>query len=143
ENPTITNDLTGASATGLDSLTIRVAVVQPVGQEILVTLADDKGKSATVTASDYTDALYNFPRPKGEGRPLIDNPDDVPLVGDTVVNVMNMVAIPLKAFDGIDLTKLKKLKLTFPKEWGKVAITDIELQNLGREKPQQEVAAKM
>jgi hypothetical protein len=31
-------------------------------------------------------------------------------------------------------TNLKQLKLNFPKESGKVAITDMELQNLGREK---------
>ena len=53
---------------------------------------------------------------------------------------MNMVAIPLKAFEGIDLTSLKELKLVFPKESGKVAITDIELQNLGRDKPAQKLA---
>ncbi|UXN65600.1 hypothetical protein N8E89_08310 [Phyllobacterium sp. A18/5-2] len=56
--------------------------------------------------------------------------------------LLNMVAIPLRAFEGVDMTKLKELKLTFPKESGKVAITDIELQNLGREKPAETVVAK-
>ncbi|UGY10352.1 hypothetical protein [Phyllobacterium pellucidum] len=136
DGPTITNDLAGISAEGFDSLTFRIAVAQPVGQEVLVTLTDGKGKSATVTASEFTDALYNFPRPKGDGRPMVDHPADTPLIGDTFVNVLSMVAIPLKAFDSIDTTNLKELKLAFPKEWGKVAITDIELQNLGRDNPE-------
>jgi len=34
------------------------------------------------------------------------------------------------------------LKLAFPKASGKVAITDIELQNLGREKPDPTVVAR-
>lgn len=138
---TIVTDLTGISAKGNDSLTFRIAVVRPMGQEVLVTLTDSSGKSATVTASDFSDALYNGPRPKGNGRPLADHPDDK-IWSDKVPQLLNMVAIPLKAFEGIDTTSLKELKLVFPKESGKVAITDIELQNLGREKPDQAVAAR-
>jgi hypothetical protein len=73
---------------------------------------------------------------------MVDHPDDTKWV-EKVPQLLNMVAIPLKAFEGVDTNNLKELKLVFPKESGKVAITDIELQNLGREKTeQQKVAAK-
>jgi len=140
-NAVMTTDLTGISAKGTDSLTFRIAVIRPIGQEMLVTLADSAGKTATVTASDFSDALYNLPRPKGDERPMVDHSDDGRWT-EQVPQLLNMVAIPLKAFEGVDTTSLKELKLVFPKESGKVAITDIELQNLGREKVEQTVAAK-
>ncbi len=123
----------------MDSITFRIAVVQPMGQEVYVTLTDTAGKSATVTANDFSDALYNTPRKMGDGIPLVDHIDDVQWIGK-LRQVMNMVAIPLKAFEGVDTNNLKELKLVFPKESGKVAITDIELQNLGRDKPAQKLA---
>ncbi|MBB3148295.1 dienelactone hydrolase [Phyllobacterium trifolii] len=138
-NAVIKTDLTGLSAKGMDSLTFRIAVVHPIGQEVLVTLTDNAGKTATVTASDFSDALYNTPRKMGDGIPLVDHIDDEQWIGK-LRQLLNMVAIPLKAFEGIDLTSLKELKLVFPKESGKVAITDIELQNLGRDKPAQKLA---
>ncbi|MCX8278631.1 hypothetical protein OSJ77_00315 [Phyllobacterium sp. 0TCS1.6C] len=116
-----------------DSLTFRIAVVRPIGQEVEVTLTDGAGKSATVEASDFSDALYNAPRPKGEGRPRIDDPRDKPFGDGNVSSLLNMVAIPLKAFAGIDLNNLKELKLTFPKESGKVALADIQFQTFGRD----------
>ncbi|TXR46454.1 hypothetical protein FVA77_24885 [Phyllobacterium endophyticum] len=142
-NAAITTDITGMSAKDLDSLTFRVAVVHPVGQEIIATLTDGSGKRATVTASDFSNALYNSPRLKGESRPLIDHPDDAYWATKKELPIlMNMVAIPLAAFEGVDTNNLKELKLVFPKESGKVAITDIELQNLGRDKPAQKLAGK-
>ena len=139
------SDLAGVSAAGYDSLTFRVAVAYPMGQEVLVTLTDTAGKTATVTASDFSDALYNVPRPKADGRPMVNHPDDATLVGEINTLVLNMVAIPLKAFKGIDSASLKELKMVFPKgsgddESGKAAITDIEFQNLEREKSGQTVA---
>jgi len=136
------NPVDSMSAESYDNLTFRVAVVRPMGQEVLVTLTDSAGKTATITASDFTDALYNAPRPKGASRPMVDDPRDVSYASGQVKMLMNMVAIPLKAFTGVDRTKLKELKLVFPKASGKVAITDIELQNLGREKPAQKLAAR-
>jgi dienelactone hydrolase len=139
----IVTDLTGLSAKRMDSLTFRIGVVRPTGQEVLVTLTDSAGKSSTLTASDFSDALYNAPRPKADGRPLEDHPDDVAFADEGhAKGLMNMVAIPLKAFEGVDTNNLKELKLVFPKESGKVAITDIELQNLGRDKPAQKLAGK-
>ncbi len=138
-NAAIKTDLAGLSAKGMDSITFRIAVVQPIGQEVYVTLTDTAGKSATVTASDFSDALYNTPRKMGDGIPLVDHIDDVQWIGK-LRQVMNMVAIPLNAFEGVDTNNLKELKLVFPKESGKVAITDIELQNLGRDKPAQKLA---
>ncbi|MCO4317067.1 hypothetical protein M8997_007720 [Phyllobacterium sp. 21LDTY02-6] len=130
---TLTNDLLGISAAPHDTLSFRIAVVRPMGQEVLVTLTDGAGKSATIEASDFSDALYNAPRTKAEGRPMIDDPIDEPYSGGQVKILLNMVAIPLKAFTGIDLNNLKELKLTFPKESGKVALADIQFQTFGRD----------
>jgi hypothetical protein len=140
-NASIVTDLKGLSARGMDSLTFRIGVVRPMGQEVLVTLTDTAGRTSTLTASDFSNALYNAPRPKADGRPLKDHPDDLPFAYKGEVKIlMNMVAIPLKAFEGVDTNNLKELKLVFPKDGGKVAITDIQLQNLGREKPAQKLA---
>ena len=140
-NPSIVTDLKGLSAKRMDSLTFRIGVVRPMGQEVLVTLTDRAGKTSTLTASDFSSALYNAPRPKADGRPLKDHPDDEAFANDGHVKIlMNMVAIPLAAFEGVDTNNLKTLKLVFPKESGKVAITDIELQNLGREETAQKLA---
>ncbi|SDP30339.1 Chlorophyllase enzyme [Phyllobacterium sp. YR620] len=155
----ITTDLTGLSGKDYDALTFRIAVVRPMGQEVLVTLTDSTGKAATLTASDFTNALYNAPRKKPDSLPptdtgtsstspmavpqtipLLDDPADKPYSEGKVKILMNMVAFPLAAFEGVDPTKLKELKLVFPKESGKVAITDIELQNFGRDKPASDLA---
>ncbi|WP_206607253.1 hypothetical protein [Rhizobium tubonense] len=139
-NASVTTDLGGSSAAGYDYLTFRIAVVRPFGQEVEVTLTDTAGHEAKIPASDYSDALYNAPRPRAEGMPMVDDNSDTPFNDGQVRELLNMVAIPLKAFQGIDTTKLKQLKLSFPRESGKIAITDIELQNFGRDKPQSTVA---
>lgn len=138
----VVTDLSGLSAKGTDTLTFRIAVVRPIGQEALVTLTDSAGRAATLTASDFSDALYNAPRPKADGLPLKDDLRDAPFAEDQGNLLLNMVTIPLKAFEGVDTNNLKELKLMFPKESGKVAITDIELQNLGRDKPAQQLVRK-
>ncbi|EJM99571.1 hypothetical protein [Phyllobacterium sp. YR531] len=131
---TITNDLLGTSADSHDTLSFRLAVVRPMGQEVLVTLTDSAGKEATIEASEFSGAVYNAPRTKAEGRPLIDDPIDKPYSSGQTKMLLNMVAIPLKAFVGVDTTQLKELKLTFPKESGKVALADIQFQTFGRDK---------
>ncbi|UXN61599.1 alpha/beta hydrolase family protein [Phyllobacterium zundukense] len=172
----ITTDLKDLSTKDFDSLTFRIAVVRPMGQEVLVKLTDTAGKSATVTASNFTNALYAPRRKAGDAPfpetppavasigqpdpalgisvtavsigqpdpkkdiPFLDHMADAPYANGQVKILMNMVAIPLKAFEGIDLEHLKELKLAFPKESGKVAITDIELQNFGREQRLAEIA---
>ncbi|WP_155810876.1 hypothetical protein [Phyllobacterium sp. UNC302MFCol5.2] len=138
----IATDLKGLSAKSYDTLTFRIAVVRPTGQEVNVTLTDKSGKAATVAASAFTDALYNVPRKMEKGLPMIDDPRDAPFADRKMASLLNMVAIPLKAFGGIDMTGLKELKLSFPKESGKVAVTDIELQNFSREAPLSTVARK-
>lgn len=157
KEPSIITDLKGLSAKRMDSLTFRIGVVRPMGQEVYVTLTDSAGKTATLTASDFSNATYNAPRKKSDEKPavthldgsedkkdtsipMVDHPDDVPFADGQVKILMNMVAIPLKAFEGVDTNNLQTLKLVFPKESGKVAITDIELQNFGREKPSQKLA---
>ncbi|MBB3235654.1 hypothetical protein [Phyllobacterium endophyticum] len=195
-NASIVAELKDLSANDYDSLTFRVAVVRPMGQEVLVTLTDTANRSYTITASDFTNALYNAPRAKtypfrqvpvanastgsrnpdeatrsmidltgqqaafevpstivvktkpepervpdpASDIPLLDHKDDAPYANGQVKMLLNMVAIPLKAFRGVDLAHLKELKLAFPKESGKVAITDIELQNFGRDQRIAEIA---
>jgi dienelactone hydrolase len=129
----IGTDLKGASAAAYDSLTFRVAVVRPAGQEVAVTLTDTKGKTATVNASDFSDALYLEPKAKGEGRPLVDDANDDQYANNgTPVSLLNMVAIPLAAFKGVDKTSLARVEFTMPKAAGMIAFTDLEFQNLGR-----------
>ncbi|MGQ5525547.1 alpha/beta hydrolase family protein [Chitinimonas sp. PSY-7] len=129
---TFVTNLQGMSAVTYDALTFRVAVIRPMGQEIAVTLTDTAGRTATVTASDFSDALYLAPKPKRDGLPMTDAPDDILFANGSVVQLLNMVAIPLKAFPGVDHNSLKELKLVFPKAAGKAALTDIEFQHLGR-----------
>jgi hypothetical protein len=43
-----------------------------------------------------------------------------------------MAAIPLGAFHGIDLNALTQLNLTMPGQQGKIALTDVQFQTLGR-----------
>ncbi|SFI68748.1 hypothetical protein SAMN04515648_1172 [Phyllobacterium sp. CL33Tsu] len=134
KNATITTELKGLSTAGRDYLTFRAALVHDlaIGQEILVTLTDGKGKSATVEASDFTDVLYQTPRPKGDGRPMIIDPLDMPSTMFGYKENLHMIAIPLRAFKGIDTTNLSKLELVLPKEVGRIALGEIELQNFGR-----------
>ncbi|UGY09002.1 alpha/beta hydrolase family protein [Phyllobacterium pellucidum] len=139
---TIVTDLKGLSAKSYDTLTFRIAVVKTTGQEVDVTLTDKSGKTATVAASTFSDALYNAPRKMENGLPMTDDPRDAPFAFVEMKSLLNMVAIPLKAFGGIDLANLKELKLSFPRESGKVAVTDIELQNFSREAPLSTVARK-
>lgn len=133
-NASVTADLKGMSGVAFDSLTFRIAVVRPFSQEVLVTLTDSAGKSATLTASHYSDALYNGVRPRDGKVPMVDDPRDMAFNNGELRVLMNMVAIPLDNVEGIDVKSLKELKLTFPKEAGKVALTDIQLQSLGRPK---------
>ncbi|WP_207005373.1 hypothetical protein, partial [Trinickia mobilis] len=129
---TVTTDLKGVSADGYDSLTFRLAVVRPMGQEVVVTLTDTAGKSASVNASDFSDALYLGPQQKADGRPLVDAADDAPFANGAAAQLLNMVAIPLAALSNVDMTHLAQASLKFPKASGKVALADVEFQNLQR-----------
>lgn len=130
-NAALITELNGLSTEAYDTLTLRVAVVRPIGQEMIITLTDAKGFSASVTASDYSDALYLMPKAKGNGRPMIDDKNDEAFIG-SAPQLLNMVAIPLAAFSGIDIKKLSQLKISLPKNAGKIAIADIQLQNMQR-----------
>ncbi|PHV09485.1 hypothetical protein CSQ89_21500, partial [Chitinimonas sp. BJB300] len=98
----LVTDLLGLNASAYDSLTFRIAVIRPMGQEVQVTLTDLAGRTATVTASDFSDALYLGPKAKRGGRPMTDASDDLPFANGSVAQLLNMVAIPLKAFPTID-----------------------------------------
>jgi hypothetical protein len=129
---TIRTDLRNVSARGYDSLTFRVAVVRPMGQEIVVTLTDAAGRSASVNASDFGDALYLGPQQKADGRPLVDAKEDAPFANGASTQLLNMLAIPLAAFPNVDTTRLAEVSMTLPKASGKIALTDLEFQNLER-----------
>ena len=122
-------DLAQLATQGYDSLTFRVALPQDVGQEIYVELTDLEGKTARVTASDFTDALYTIPRKKQNGLPLKTFAEDEQYQGKTA-EALNMIGIPLKAFKGIKTEHLKELKFIYPKEKGGIIINDIQLQKL-------------
>jgi hypothetical protein len=129
---TITTDLKNISTKGYDSLTFRLAVVRPMGQEVVVTLTDTAGKSTSVNASAFSDALYLGPQQTADGRPLVDAIEDKPFENGAPTQLLNMIAIPLAAFSNIDTTRVAQVSLKFPKASGKVALADLELQNLER-----------
>ncbi|SAK49680.1 Alpha/beta hydrolase family protein [Caballeronia hypogeia] len=132
-NAKISTDLKGVSAAAYDSLTFRVAVVRPMGQEVVVTLTDTKGKSASLNASDFSDALYLAPKPKGDGRPLVDDPQDEPFSSKGApAQLLNMVSLPFAAFKGVDKSSLAKVEFALPKASGSIVFTDLEFQNFGR-----------
>ncbi len=114
---------------GYDSLTFRIALPQDIAQEIYVELTDLEGKTARVTASDFTDALFIIPRKKQNGIAPQVLAEDEKYKG-TTSEALNMISIPLKAFKGIKTNYLKELKFIFPKEKGGIAMNDIQLQKL-------------
>ncbi|MET4575669.1 hypothetical protein [Ottowia thiooxydans] len=124
--------LDGASAKAFDTLSFRVAVVRPFGQEIEVSLTDASGKSASVRASRFSDALYSGPKAPRSGSPLIPDIADLPFGNGEPVQLMNMVAIPLSAFPGVDMNRLQELRLDLPAQSGKIALADVQFQKLGR-----------
>lgn len=128
-NPKYEINLDNLSSEGYDSLTFRVAVLRDVGQEINIELTDNMGKTAQISASDYTDALYTIPRKKSDGIPFNTLGIDQILAGKTLEN-LNMVSIPLKAFKNVNTTSLKSLVFKFPKEKGYISLNDIQLQKL-------------
>ena len=92
-------------------------------------MTDLEGKTARVTASDFSDALYTIPRKKQNGMPLKIQAEDEQYQGKTA-EALNMISIPLKAFKGIKTEYLKELKFIYPKEKGGIAMNDIQLQKL-------------
>ncbi|MBY4595540.1 hypothetical protein K3217_08335 [bacterium BD-1] len=125
--------LEGASAQAYDTLSFRVAIVRPFGQEIQVSLKDVSGKSASVKASRFSDALYLGTTAPRSGSPLMPNAEDLPFVNGEPAQLMNMVAIPLSAFQGLDMGRLSELRLSLPGQSGKITLADVQFQRMGRE----------
>lgn len=125
--------LEGVSAQNYDTLSFRVAIVRPFGQEIEVSLTDTSGNSSSVKASRFSDALYLGPKAPRSGSPLAPNAEDLPFINGEAAQLMNMVAIPLSAFKGLNMNQLKELRLTLPGQSGKIALADVQLQKMGRE----------
>lgn len=121
------------SASGFDTLSFRIAVVASIGQEVEVSMTDTQGRSATVTGSDFTDALYGIARKRNGTIPLVDAPEDAIYAGTGVTRpLLNMVAIPLKAFTlrNVDTGHIRQVTLRFPKASGSVAVNDVQLQRM-------------
>ncbi|MGH8777752.1 alpha/beta hydrolase family protein [Paraburkholderia sp.] len=113
----------GLSAANDDTLTFRIANAQTEAQEVRVTLSDGLHPDVTVDASRYSDALYTQ---------VPHRPASLPASDVTNRMLLNMVGIPLAAFQGIDPARLKTLTLTFPQASGTIAVTDVQFQNLNR-----------
>ncbi len=121
------------STQGFDTLSLRVAVVAPIGQEVEIALTDTQDRKAAIKGSDFSDALYGIARKPDGAIPLVDAPADA-IYADTGTTrpLLNMVAVPLKAFalHGVDLAHIKQVTLRFPKASGSVAVTDVLLQRM-------------
>jgi dienelactone hydrolase len=121
------------STRGFDTLSLRVAVVAPIGQQVEIALTDTQDRKAAIKGSDFSDALYGIARKPDGAIPLVDAPADA-IYADTGTTrpLLNMVAVPLKAFalHGVDLAHIKQVTLRFPKASGSVAVTDVLLQRM-------------
>ncbi|MET3497885.1 hypothetical protein [Variovorax boronicumulans] len=130
---TMTVNTGDLSAKGFDTLSFRVAVLAPIGQEVEVSLVDTKDRSVALKGSDFSDALYSIARKPNGSIPLVDAPEDA-IYADTGTTrpLLNMVAVPLKAFavHDVDLEHIKQVKFRFPKASGSVAVTDVQLQRM-------------
>lgn len=120
---TYTTGFDELDVTEMDHFTMRAGVNEDAirnanGQEIDIVLTDCGGRSATVHATDYSDALF---LPPGNS----DNTEGAKLT-------QNGIHIPLTAFQDIDLERLTKLELKFNKEaTGDIQFTDLVFQNIG------------
>ncbi|MGJ7529314.1 hypothetical protein [Variovorax sp. GB1P17] len=131
--PTMTVNTGDLSAKGFDTLSFRVAVEAPIGQEVEVSVIDTQGRKVALKGSDFSDALYGIARKPNGTIPLVDAPEDA-IYADTGTTrpLLNMVAVPLKAFalHEVDLERIKQVQLRFPKASGSVAVTDVQLQRM-------------
>ncbi|KPU96255.1 hypothetical protein APR50_11400 [Variovorax paradoxus] len=131
--PTVAIDTGDLSTQGFDTLSVRVAVLAPIGQEVEIALVDTQGRKAALKGSDFSDALYGIARKPDGAIPLVDAPEDA-IYADTGTTrpLLNMVAVPLKAFalHGVDLAHIRQVTLRFPKSSGSVAVTDVQLQRM-------------
>jgi dienelactone hydrolase len=131
--PVMAIDTGDLSTQGFDTLSVRVAVLAPIGQEVEIALVDTQGRKAALKGSDFSDALYGIARKPDGAIPLVDAPEDA-IYADTGTTrpLLNMVAVPLKAFalHGVDLAHIRQVTLRFPKGSGSVAVTDVQLQRM-------------
>ncbi|MDR0215395.1 MAG: hypothetical protein LBJ15_15490 [Comamonas sp.] len=101
------------------------------GIAALLALAACEGGGDPV-ASHYSDALYQGLQLPGSGSPLTMDAGDVPFSNGQTNQILNMVAIPLGAFQGVDMSSLKELRMNLPAPSGKVALADVQFQQMDR-----------
>ncbi len=99
-----------------ENLSFRVSADDsiPVGgsTELTVTIADSGGGVASVTASDYGDALTVLPGSQNPLRKVL----------------LQQIQVPVTDFAGVDLTDVVQVRFTAPREDGGVLLSDLALE---------------
>ena len=98
-------------ASGYESLSFRVSPDDTVSgsTDLTVTLLDGTGGTASVTASEFGDALTVLP---GSSNPLRKA-------------LLQQIAVPMSAFDGVDLADVRQVRFTAPRADGGVLLSDL------------------
>ncbi|MHA7833269.1 MAG: poly(ethylene terephthalate) hydrolase family protein [Algiphilus sp.] len=115
------SDLMGKDVSAYQMMSVRIGVSHgdmdnADGQDFRIELEDSSGATASVIASDYSDALFYPPG------------DDFESPGSRKTT-LNAVDVPLTAFEGVDLQSLDSVSLIFDKTpAGTVQLTDLLFQ---------------
>jgi len=100
-----------------ESLSFRVSPDDSVpvagSTELTVTIVDGSGGSASVTASQFGDALTVLPGSTDPLRKVL----------------LQQIAIPVESFVGADLADIRQVRFTAPREAGGVLLSDLTLQD--------------
>ncbi|MFB2583007.1 cell wall-binding repeat-containing protein [Herbiconiux sp. P15] len=103
--------------TTAESLSFRVSPDDSVAiggsTDLTVTLLDSTGGSASVTASEYGDALTVLPGSTNPLRKVL----------------LQQIAVPTTAFTGVNLADVTQVRFTAPRETGGVLLSDLALQS--------------
>ncbi|MCS5716745.1 cell wall-binding repeat-containing protein [Herbiconiux sp. CPCC 205763] len=106
-----------ADFSGSESLSFRVSPDDsvPIGgsTDLTVTVVDGSGGSASVTASQFGDALNVLPGSTNPLRKVL----------------LQQIAVPVSAFTGVDLTDIQQVRFTAPRAAGGVLLSDLSLFN--------------
>ncbi|SDZ39764.1 cell wall-binding repeat-containing protein [Herbiconiux ginsengi] len=100
---------------GFEQLSFRVSPDDSVAiggsTDLTVTLVDGSGGSASVTASQFGDALTVLPGSTNPLRKVL----------------LQQIAVPVSAFEGVDLSDVQQVRFTEPRAAGGVLLSDLSL----------------